>query len=372
MATVAGPPAVSANGVFKIVPGKNDRGEHVFSVIVKRTYDIVAGGAMRRHEVDHPLREIDAYYDDGDPERSTVQYEYELAPFKSAADVVVIGKAYAPRGAPAPYVTVGVSVAGYQKTLFVIGNRACVYQPNAAPVVSDPQPFTEMELRYENAYGGRDEKSVAEIPFFYPRNFLGKGVALRNVRDVVDGLWMPNIEDPNDMLTADRIIIGDPARWHLQPLPQGFGWRQRTWYPRSALLGAYPAFLVVGTVTTEETMGLLPSDHVALAKQSKLAPDEVRFSNGASYGMTFPMLRGDEPVTLHGLTRDGVLQFHLPAETPTITLDIGKGEHQLDASIHTVSIRPDDLEVDVIWRGALGYEGYRWLPKMMRLHAEVR
>ena len=45
-----------------------------------------------------PLRLIDQYYDDGDPEWSTVQHESELAPYKAATDVVVIGKAYAPRG----------------------------------------------------------------------------------------------------------------------------------------------------------------------------------------------------------------------------------------------------------------------------------
>src|SRR5437773_558832 len=98
----------SANGIFEIVPGKNDRGEHIFAVIVKRTYRIKQGGAAERCAADHELRKTDAYYDNGDPEWSTVQYESELAPYKPAVDVVVIGKAYAPRGIPATQMTVSV------------------------------------------------------------------------------------------------------------------------------------------------------------------------------------------------------------------------------------------------------------------------
>src|SRR5712692_11714243 len=88
-----------ANGVFEIVPGKNDRGDHIFSVVVKHTFRIKPGRVVERCEADHELRKTDAYYDDGDPETCTVQYEYELAPYKPFVDIVVIGKAYAPRGA---------------------------------------------------------------------------------------------------------------------------------------------------------------------------------------------------------------------------------------------------------------------------------
>ncbi len=86
----------TGNGVFEIVTGKNERDEHVFSVIVKRTYTIDSNGRVNRCETDHELRKLDAYYENGDPVWSTVQFEYELAPYKPNIDVVVIGKAYAP------------------------------------------------------------------------------------------------------------------------------------------------------------------------------------------------------------------------------------------------------------------------------------
>jgi len=356
---------------FRIVAGKNERDDHVFAVIVKRSYSIAPDSILVRRATDHGLRAIDGYYDNGDPAWSTVQYEYELAPYKPSTDVVVIGNAYAPNGTPTQTMAVGVRVGTREKVLSIIGDRSCCYRANAPPAFTDPRPFTEMEIRYDRAYGGRDEQSVAEIPFHYPRNPMGRGVALRNVKAVIDKLALPNIEDPDDLLTPERIVIGEPARWHLQPLPQGFGWRQRTWYPRCALLGAYPSFLDVGTATTEERMGLLPRNHIALAKQFKLPIYEAYSNNGASFGMTFQRFNGDEALSLRGLTPEGLLEFSLPGETPRITLDIGRGEDLLESRLHTVSIRPDDREVDLIWRGACIYEGYSWYPKMKRLYAQV-
>ncbi len=360
-----------ANGVFEIVPGKNNRGEHIFSVVVKRTYRIKHGHVAERCEADHELRQTDAYYDDGDPETSTVQYEYELAPYKPFVDVVVIGKAYAPRGAPAAQMIVTVQVGEREKSIVVFGDRECHYRQNMPPVFSDPKPFTEMEIRYDRAYGGRDEISDPDIPFFYPRNYMGAGIALRNMQERIQGLALPNLEDPNDLLTPDRIILGQPEGWPQQPLPQGFGWFQRNWYPRSAFAGSYPAFVDVDTVTTEERMGLLPRNHIALAKQSKLPSYHPRLNNGASYGMLFPEISGHEKVTLRGLSADGLLEFTLPGDTPQIMLDIGSGAQQLQARLDTVSIRPNALEMDLIWRGAQVYEGYSWLPQMKRLNAEV-
>ncbi len=359
------------NGVVEIVPGRNHRGEHVFSVIVKRTYSITGSGAAERADADGELRKIDEYYDNGDPEWSTIQHESELAPYKASTDVVVVGRAYAPRGRPTVRMPVGVQVGERKKVLTVTGDRRCSYRAGATPVFTDPEPFTEMEIRYDRAYGGADEKSLPTIPFLYPRNFRGTGVVLRNVKEAVEGLTLPNIEDPQDLIAPERLFIEEPDRWHLQPLPQGFGWLQREWYPRCAMLGSYPPFIDPGTITAEERMGLLPNDHVALAKQSKLRPMATQFANGASFGMVFAALKGDESVSLGGLTPEGLLKFTLPGEKPSIGLDLGSGMQELEPQMHTVSIRPDDLEIDLIWRGAQTYPGYDWLPKMTRLDAEV-
>jgi hypothetical protein len=362
--------AVTANN-FEIALGKDALSNHIAAVIVKRSYCITNGKRAERCETDHPLRKIDEYYDGGDPEWATVQHEYELAPYKPQTDVVVLGKAYAPSGTATQQMTVSVKVGNKEKSLLVTGDRECRFREKRAPEFTAPLPFSNMEIRYDRAYGGKDETSIPEIPFYYARNTMGKGVVLRNLKESVEKLALPNIEDPNDPITPERLFIEKPERWHLQPLPQGFGWRQRTWYPRCALLGVYPAFTDVGTVTAEERMGLLPQNHIALAKQSKLPTYDAQFNNGASLDMTFPSLKGDEQISLNGFSPEGQLAFSLPGEAPVIMLDIGKGEKQLEPRLHTVSIRPDELELDLIWGGAYEYEGYDWWPQSKRLHAEV-
>jgi len=182
---------------------------------------------------------------------------------------------------------------------------------------------------------------------------------------------LPNIEDPNDLLNPERVIIERPERWFKQPIPQGLGWRQRNAYPRSALIGSYPLYTDVGIVTPEEKIGLVPKNHIALAKQFRLPSFDAYFNNGASMGMLFENLKEDEKFKLTGLTPNGYLEFSLPNDKPSVKLDIGSGAKPLKSKLHTVSIRPDDLEIDLIWQASLVYEGYSWLPKMTCLHAEI-
>jgi hypothetical protein len=360
-------------GNVQIVPGRNGHGEHVFTVLVKRSYRIAHQRVAERAEHDEPFRLIDAYWDQGEPDWSTVQHESEQAPFKPMTDVVVVGRAHAPRGAPVQQMLAGVAVGERRKLLLVTGDRECRFREGEAPLFTEPLPFTEMEIRYDRAYGGVDEVSDPSIPFHYPRNDRGRGVVLGNVRERIEGLALPNLEDPEDRITPERLVIGDPDHWHLQPVPQGFGWRQRTWYPRCALLGACPPFLPPGTVTAEEREGVLPPNHAALARANRLPPFEAHFNNGASLGLMLKQVAANEHIHLLGLVPGGgQLHFQLPGELPRVTLDLGAGPKPLETTLQTVSIRPDDGALDLIWQAAQVYPGHHWLPQMKRLHAEVQ
>jgi hypothetical protein len=52
-------------------------------------------------------------------------------------------------------------------------------------------------------------------------------------------------------------------------------------------------------------------------------------------------------------------------------LDIGGGAQVLTPALHTVMIRTEDGEVDLVWRGALPYEGLDWLPELKKMEALV-
>lgn len=358
-----------------VLPTVDEAGAPVFAVLTKRTYDLVpAGEGSRvavRAERDAPLRAVDEYYDHGDAETSTVRLEADLAPYKVATDVVVIATAHAPQGWWVFDMQAAVDVAGRRKAIRVVGDRRCVYRAGLAPEFTDPEPFTTMPIRYDLAYGGTDAASDPALPFSYPRNHRGRGLAVRNVPKAVDGLALPNFEDPAHPLTPERVVLGEPAAWVDAPMPQGFGWMQRTWYPRCSFVGAVPGLLDPDTVMPEERLGLVPPRQIALARQFRLPSYDVRFNSGASAGMAFPFLTGGELVSLWNLTPDGALHFVLPSDVPRMALDIGAGAQELAPVLHTVCVRVEDAQVDLVWRGALSYPGVDWLPEMRRLVAEV-
>jgi hypothetical protein len=266
---------------------------------------------------------------------------------------------------------VSVEVAGRKKAIRVTGDRRCIYRERSAPGFTDPVPFTEMEIRNDRAYGGQDTQSNPDLPFYYPRNQAGKGIVVKNLRHSVEGLALPNLEDPQDLLTPDRLILGERDRWNRQPLPQGFGWFQRTWYPRCSFVGSVPGDVHLDEPMREELLGVVPKGQVALARQFKLPSFDVRFNNGASPGLIFPFLSGGEPVRLSNLTPEGQLNFLLPTETPRLMLDIGLGENQLKPALHTVCIRVAERQVDLVWRGAHEYPGQDWLPEMKKMIAQI-
>lgn len=285
--------------------------------------------------------------------------------------MVVVGRAIAPNGRATTQMDVSVTVRSRTKHIRVIGDRHCRYRSNRPPTFTDPLPFETMEIRYDRAYGGQDEVSAPQTPIHYARNDRGCGFALANVREKIEGMELPNLEDPIEPLTPETLLLEDPYRWNSLPLPQGFGWVQRGWYPRSSFIGSMPPYLLPTEVMREEALRLVPRHQVALSRQLKLPSYHPMFNNGASVGLMFESLRGDEPITIIGMTPSGRLAFSLPADRPQLMIDLGHGENQLEPVLHTVCIKPDDQLVDLIWRGAHVYPGLDWLPNMTRLHAEV-
>ena len=358
------------DGTAAIVPTIDAEGEGVFVVLMKRTYELL-GTIPVPVDKTPPLQLIDVYYDGGDPQTHTVRRENETAPYKLKTDFVVIGSAWSASAVPVQQLDATVEVGATRKTIRVIGDRTCEYRPGQAPRFTDPIPFVEMPIRYERAYGGTEETSVPGFLFMYPRNPRGTGVALANSREWIEGLSLPNLEDAADLLTPDRVILGEPERWPGQPLPQGFGWFPKIAYPRCSFVGAMPAFVGPGISLKEEDLGLVPRNQIALARRFQLPAYDVRFNSGASLGLALPFLSGGEPVRLRNLSPDGPVSFTLPRDRPRITLGFGRGENNLESVLHTAQVRVEERRLDMIWRGAVRHPGIEWMPEMKRLVAEV-
>jgi hypothetical protein len=350
----------------RIVPGRDEHGGDIFAFLVKRSYRFDGAGQCQRIEPPALFLDADIYW--GDPATRSPRYEADIAPYKPLTDVVVIGTVYAPSGVAVQQTNARIEVGRSRKTIAVFGDRIATLQDSGkAPVFSEPRPFTEMPLVYERAYGGTD--LTAAMEFAYPRNPVGRGMVVLEVPGAA--VLLPNFEDPADLLTPERLVLGEAKRWNRQPLPQGMGWFGKTWYPRMSYVGALPGYVDADETMREESLGLVPRNHIALGRQFRLPSFDVRFNNGASPGLALPHLAGDEAVRLLNLTRQGETKFRLPGERPEIVADLGMGETTPEVVLHTVLIQPDRAMVDLVWRGAVGYPGTAWLPHMKRLDGRV-
>src|SRR5438874_5651776 len=97
----------------------------------------------------------DEYY--GDPAASSLKVVSDLHIGKPGTDVLIIGHARAPR--PTTEMAVLVSVAERQTSLRVLGDR--VWRGDGTATA--PEPFNEMPLVWERAYGGRHDSGDRDL-----------------------------------------------------------------------------------------------------------------------------------------------------------------------------------------------------------------
>jgi hypothetical protein len=361
----------SARGQTVVLPGQTPAGEHILGVLLKRTYDIRRGARCTRAEADRKLIAGDSHY--GDPMGSSVEFEADFVPFKLATDVVLNGTAWAPGGRRTKTFTTSLTVGSFPpREVLVIGDRTCRFQDGKPPAFDDPMPVASMELRYERAYGGVDVWSDPDMQCIYGRNHLGRGFAITNTRKVVEGLQLPNLEDPSDRLTPERLCVGHFMHWERQPMPAGFGWIAKFWQPRALLAGVMPADRAVEEELRQAYALAVPPAQRQPYLDAKLPDIDFRFVNGAPPGLVLPYLEGNEEITATNLSRDGSLTFALPDDQPRIGLDIGEGAQEPPVVLHTVMIRLDDRQLDLVWRAAVPYPGPDWLPQMRKLEVLVQ
>lgn len=369
--TIINPDTKKDRKVQKVVlPGQTPDGQYILSVLVKRSYDIVPGKKCVRAESDQKLISGDVHY--GDPMGSSVKLESDFVPFKVATDVVLNGTAYAPNEKPTETMSVSLKIGEFYKELRIMGDRVCRYREKSNPLFTDPVPFMSMEMCYERAYGGVDIYSDLNTPCAYARNHLGKGYVITNSKKTVESLPLPNIEDPNDLLTPERLCVGHFMYWERQPMPQGFGWFPKYWQPRASLAGVLPADRTIEQELRKAYASAIPPEQRELYEQTKLPDMDFRFFNGASQGLALSFLKGAEEVRLMNLVPECEISFQLPGDQPSIGLDIGMGLQQPEVVLHTVMIRTEDRQVDLVWRGAVLYSGPDWLPQMKQMEVLIQ
>src|SRR5262249_6588493 len=138
--------------------------------------------------------------------------------------------------------------------------------------------------------------------------------------EAVEQLRLPNLEDPQDRLTPDRLVVGDEWHWPRMPLPHSLDWVHHVSFPRLAYFGFLPAHAPLDQPMAEVTRGYAPADLMTPAHYTEKF--SLRFASGASLGLQLPYLKGDEECALSHL-RPGQPRFAfcLPGERPKIWTD---------------------------------------------------
>lgn len=125
------------------------KGRDLCVVVIKGTFTIGNNGKTYLAEKREPMVYADAHY--GEPDKTSIKYECDFAPFKPWADIIVNGYAVSPTGRPVDKVTVVLEVGSLRKHINIIGDRHWErgifgMRPSA------PTPFVKMPLVFERAF----------------------------------------------------------------------------------------------------------------------------------------------------------------------------------------------------------------------------
>lgn len=289
-------------------------------IIIKGTFDIVPDSVLAISSTQDPLTMADEFH--GKPGYSSVKRESDLVAFKPKAEILIANAvAKSPEGLPMESWEIGIMFRSTLHRFRVTGPRAWKFLDRKW-CLSDAVPVTEVELKYENAFGGFWQSN--ETSGVCKENPVGCGMVNVDSLDKTLPVRAPQIESLDDPV---REIGKEYAIAGLGPI-------HRSWQPRLGLAGDF--------------------DDKWKAEKWPLLPDNFDdgHNNAAPLFLTFSeCFAAGEKVRLLRLTQEGRLEFMLPS------LDVFVLKRYLSGAIAAEPMRLDTLEIDLatnkgylVWR----------------------
>ncbi len=305
-----------------IIPGFNPDGKPILSVLAKKTYTICSKQIIPALK-QPPLNTSEIYVDPVDPLNSEILEESDLVPCKQNTDIVVLSKAYSPKGKKAFYLDCEVQIGPVQKKIRVFGERKIKSGLIRGIQFTDPIPYQQKELNWTNAYGGI-AKSKDGILFPYPPNPIGKGFHLKGGFENYSEILVPNLEDPEVPLQPHELIWRKFDDWKRAPKPVSFGLVKPGFFPRFSF--------------------------------SASSTPDIRFFQGASEGLCNHTLQGNEHVKLIYMDpQKPIFEFDLPNEKPIVTILINNSPVELTTVLQTLLINKENSCLFMVWRASIEY-----------------
>lgn len=352
-----------------VLAGQHRESGFIFGVVGKRTY-LVAGGECHEHPEQVPLVEEPVFGSD----EGVLLHDADLVLQRMLADIIVEGHAYPHERRPTLRARVGVG--DFVREIGVLGDRRLERGRDGSLQITPPQAFEKMPLGWEHAYGGVDEAARLDIGdpfaefmiasgqpadprfglFAYPRNPVGKGYLTEPTPAGIEACRLPNLEEPNQLLTPETIVRGDFMRWPTGPMVAALGWLSHNYFPRIAQFGLpVPAYdnsqvrvddffevrarwAKINTVRLDNAMA--DRMDVAAAQQSAMGMRTPTIDPAAAI----------ELVNLH--PGHPKWRFRLPGQVPKMAYRLpGQPATELRPMIRTLTIEPDLDRVTVVWVG---------------------
>lgn len=285
-------------------------------VIVKASFNI--GKEFTLADEQLKPEAADVYWTE--PGKSSLKAASDMHIGKAATDIIMLGHASAPEQKETTQLDVSLSVGKVNKQVRVFGDRH--WQDGR---ITAPSRFKTMAMVYEKAYGGI-HIADGQIQSAETRNPVGRGFAGKRKAEEMNGVPLPNLEDPNQ-------LIREPTD---QPTPACFGFCAPNWQPRVDHAGTYDE------AWKKTRAPYLPKDF------------DKRFLNMAHPDLVYPgFLQGGEPVHISGMHPKGDLQFDVPQVGLAAQITLAGKVEQPEFDLETLILEPNQLKLSLVWRAAL-------------------
>jgi len=297
---------------------------HHVIVVIKGTFALgETGNEVYVADEQAEINLADVYW--GEPGKSSLKYESDIAIVKPGTDVILIGKARSNRGTVLQ-LDVNLRVGALKKVIRVFGNRRWERAGNSWRM-TPTEPFESMPLVYEYAYGGINPWKTPDGPEDVDRrNPIGTGYADEQSHRAVNRIRLPNLELPDQLITDIR----------QRPEPAGFGFVARNWLPRSAMMGTYDKAWV------DQRNPLLPTDF-----------DPMSYSAASKGLRADQFFTGGEQVLIDNVSVKGQLNFALPKNRVKVITYINEQRVEHQTQMDTVVIEPGRNRLILTWRIAI-------------------
>ena len=285
-------------------------------ILVRATFNI----GKHWHLADEQLQPIvaDEYWTE--PAKSSIKYSSDYHTGKVCSDIIMLGHAFSPEGKDVHQLDVNLRVGEVHKIVRVFGEREW---HNGQ--ITQARSFKTMAMVYEKAFGGVHILDGA-VKTMEQRNPVGRGFSGTRTVEEMNGVLLPNLEDPYDLISDIN----------HKPNPACFGVSAPHWMPRAGYAGTYD------DNWQKRRAPYLPIDF------------DKRFFSVAHPDLVYPgYLQGGERVEISNMHSNGNISFNLPRVHFQAEVSLDDALVRPRFNLETLLLEPNQLKASMLWRGAV-------------------